>query len=108
MHTFGERPEDGGAWQPVLAFRLDDLVREFELRPPTHLKLDVDGAELAMLQGAAVTLRSTSLRSVLVEVTESQADAEPILALLTGAGFEVTSRHFHERSGVTNVILERA
>ena len=108
MHTFGERPEGEGAWQPVLAFRLDDLVEQFALRPPTHLKLDVDGAELPMLQGAPATIRSAGLRTVLVEVTESQPDAEPIVRLLADAGFRETARHLHERSGVTNVILERA
>ena len=108
MHTFGERPEGAGAWQPVLAFRLDDLVEQFALRPPTHLKLDVDGAELAMLRGAPATLRSVRLRTVLVEVTETEPDAEAIVSLLIDAGFSETERHLHERSGVTNVILERA
>lgn len=107
MHTFGERPAGEGPWQPVLAFRLDDLVRDFGLRSPTHLKVDVDGAELSMLRGSRDTLGSGSLRTVLVEVTETQAEATEILGLLIEAGFEVRGRHRHARSGVTNVILER-
>jgi FkbM family methyltransferase len=70
-------PEDGPAVfrQPVMMFRLDDLVEWLRLPPPTHIKLDVDGGELAVLEGAACTLRSPSLRSVLVEVSTALSAA---------------------------------
>jgi FkbM family methyltransferase len=107
MHTFGERTGDAETWQPVVAFRLDDLIEQFELPAPTHLKLDVDGAELSMLRGAPRTLDDPALRTVLVEVTETEAMAADVLAELDRHGFAVASRHLHGRSGVTNVILER-
>ena len=107
MHSFGTRAAGGQPWQPVLAFRLDDLAVEFALRPPTHLKLDVDGAELPTLRGAEQTLRAASLRTVLVEITEGQLEARSILELLAQADFTESSRHHHARSGVTNVILDR-
>ena len=61
--------------QPVMTFRLDDLIDTFRLPPPNHIKLDVDGGELAVLEGAARALRAPSLRSVLVEVSTSLSAA---------------------------------
>jgi FkbM family methyltransferase len=70
-------PEEGPAVfrQPVMMFRLDDLIDSFRLPPPNHIKLDVDGGELAVLEGATRTLRSPSLRSILVEVSTALSAA---------------------------------
>lgn len=77
-HGLGDAPpEDGPAVfrQPVMMFRLDDLVEQFGLPLPNHVKLDVDGGELAVLDGAARTLAAPSLRSMLVEVSASLSAA---------------------------------
>jgi FkbM family methyltransferase len=70
-------PEAGATLfpQPVLVFRLDDLIAQFQLPEPNHIKLDVDGGELAVLAGAARTLASPALRTVLIEVSTSLSDA---------------------------------
>ena len=56
--------------QPMLMFRLDDLVERFSLPAPQHVKLDVDGAELEVLRGAGALLADAELHSVLVEVPQ--------------------------------------
>jgi FkbM family methyltransferase len=71
-HALGSgSTEDGPALyqQPVMVFRLDDLIELFRLPPPNHIKLDVDGSELAVLNGASRTLASPALCSILVEVS---------------------------------------
>jgi FkbM family methyltransferase len=70
-------PEDGPTVfpQPVMVFRLDDLVEQFGLPLPNHIKLDVDGGELDVLKGAFRTLASPALRSLLVEVSTSLSTA---------------------------------
>jgi FkbM family methyltransferase len=88
--------------QPMLAYRLDDLVRQFKLPPPTHVKVDVDGAEVAVLQGAEQTLASPALRELLVEVQPGDQRVEPMLARW---GFEALERH--QTPAAINVILER-
>jgi FkbM family methyltransferase len=66
--------------QSMLGARLDDLITQYGLPPPTAIKLDVDGAEVEVLRGAQQTLRCASLTSVLVEMSdETEAEAVRIL-----------------------------
>lgn len=118
LHTVGEALYDALRRAPPVAshatlmFSLDALVAQFGLPPPTHLKLDVDGTELAVLKGAAETLGG--VRSLLVEVDERHAQAEPIHAFLQERGFRHQATHpyrYGERypayRGIANVIFTR-
>jgi FkbM family methyltransferase len=76
-HTLGDGPSEEGPTlyrQPVMAFRLDELIDRYGLPLPNHIKLDVDGGEMAVLEGAARALASPALRSMLVEVSVSLSD----------------------------------
>lgn len=53
--------------QSILTARLDDVIALFSLQSPNHLKIDVDGPELRILEGAPLTLANERLRSILVE-----------------------------------------
>jgi FkbM family methyltransferase len=83
--------------QPVLAFALDDLLERFDLPRPTHVKLDTDGSELQILQGASNALFS-DVRSLMVEMEEG--DADRIVALVGDAGFELVERNRRRRGDV--------
>lgn len=76
--------------QPILSMRLDDVVRLFRLPAPTHVKLDVDGAELEVIQGAPQTLAAQGLKGVLVEMPDEGAE---IVGMLDQAGFRLVERH---------------
>lgn len=99
LHSLGEPIGEGGRafqpafTQPILSYRLDDLVCQFALRAPNHIKLDVDGAELSVLRGADGTLAYPGLRSVLVEVDEERYPLGEIPHYLESKGFRVRSRH---------------
>jgi FkbM family methyltransferase len=77
--------------QPMLAFNLDELAEKFNLPKPTHIKLDVDGEELAVLQGASAILAYEGLRTVLVEVDHKLS--EPVIALLKSKGLKLKERY---------------
>jgi FkbM family methyltransferase len=84
--------------QPVLTVTLDHLVNHFNLPAPTLIKLDVDGAEMQVLLGARATLRSASVRSLIVELRGNEATA--IARMLEDAGLKLSNRHEHaEGSG---------
>ncbi len=76
--------------QPVMTFRLDEAVERFALPAPNHIKLDVDGGELAVLEGASRTLCSPALRTILVEVATPLSDA--VSGVLEGHGFHLESK----------------
>lgn len=70
----------------VPAMRLDDAIATFDLLPPTHVKIDVDGSEMAVLQGAARALTSDRLRWLQLEVNEPTTDPKLVLQILGAAG----------------------
>jgi FkbM family methyltransferase len=89
---YNQQPFAPAFKQGVMGARLDDLIDHFELPRPTHLKIDVDGAERAVIDGATKLLHDPGLRSVLIELNEMlEADRE-IVAILEGCGFRVRSK----------------
>lgn len=82
--------------QPMPAFRLDDLVTLLELPRPTHLKIDVDGAEVDILAGATATLAGASVRSVLAEL---RAGDDRAAGILEAAGFGLAGTYDRGRAG---------
>ncbi len=82
------KDEDGRYQQPVCAITLDTARTLFGWSAPAHIKLDVDGAEVRVLTGAAETLRLPDLRSLMVEVDRDLWD--DVLRLVTAAGLRIT------------------
>lgn len=107
LHALGEACDYKGdkfqpvVKQPVLAFALDDLIRQFALPPPTHIKLDVDGIELSILKGAEKTLAGSVLRSVLVEILEGDAHSMEVVSFLERCGLTLHSKHKYLHGGST-------
>ncbi len=44
-----------------LTYALDDLIRDYNLSQPSMIKVDVDGNELAVLEGSSETLRNAQM-----------------------------------------------
>lgn len=73
--SYGCRPEPAPSL--VQTIRLDSYVQQHHLRP-TFVKIDVEGAEAAVLEGAVNTL-SLSRPVLMVEVTRRHSDVTRIL-----------------------------
>jgi FkbM family methyltransferase len=76
--------------QPVLSYRIDDLVDSFQVRAPTHLKIDVDGIEFRVLLGAERAL--ARVRSVMLELNRWDTEAADITNYLARKGLVLHSR----------------
>ena len=77
----------------MIGFTIDDLIAQFDPPFPNYIKLDVDGLELPILEGARETLHDPRLHSVLVELSISRRDeSSSALAVLEEAGFQFISR----------------
>ena len=99
LHALGESADNRGdvfepvARQPVLAYRIDDLVEQFPIPAPNHMKIDVDGTELQILKGADHTVSSPLLRSIIVELEEGHQDRDQVVEFLSKRGLTLASRH---------------
>jgi len=92
MHAFGQLQTVEGEITPafsqsVMGFSIDEFRRTFDLAPPDHIKIDVDGIEPKILRGARETL--AHVKSVLIEIdgTNKGSVGEEVIAFLTGIGF---------------------
>jgi FkbM family methyltransferase len=76
-----------------VAVTLDRLVADGAVRPPDHVKIDVDGNELQVLRGMTKVLTGPHRpRSLQVEIN-ARHRAE-LFAFLGDCGFEVYHRHY--------------
>jgi FkbM family methyltransferase len=112
LHTLGETIDHKGevftpvATQRMLSYRLDDLIGQFKIPTPNHIKIDVDGIEKAILEGAATTLSNPSLRTIDVELAVGEGQRD-ITQLLLGKGFQLNSQYQRWTPGMLNCVFVR-
>jgi FkbM family methyltransferase len=92
-HSLGERvdfrhqPMTPAFSQGCIAARLDELVESGVVPPPDHIKIDVDGFEPKVIQGAMRLLKGSKPQSMLIEVNQNLADHMEMVAALSALGF---------------------
>ena len=91
----------------LVAIPLDEAVRLLDLPEPTHLKVDVDGGEDAVLDGAERTLRSPSLKHVVIEVESGRTDLDHVERVLREAGLTRVNVVRHGASETYNWMYQR-
>jgi FkbM family methyltransferase len=83
---------------------IDDLVARGEIEPPTMVKMDIEGAEIAALRGMARTLREARP----VVVCELHDTAREFIPLMRDLGYDLTpleSNQPIEQLGPTSHVL---
>ncbi len=112
QNTLGDAiDEKGQAFNPVfkqytLSYKIDDLIANFGIPVPNHLKIDVDGIEFLVLKGAPKTLANESLRSMIVELAEGERATE-VTNFLADKGFKLHSKYPRMTPGLFNYIFQR-
>jgi hypothetical protein len=76
---------------------LDVAIDLFSFPIPNHIKLDVDGAEALVLEGAERTLGRPELRSVLVEANADTG--RDVTSRLESAGLRLAKTHIRDKPG---------
>jgi FkbM family methyltransferase len=102
----------GGFNLNILQFGLDSLIEKQMIPPPNIMKIDIDGGELPLLQGALETLNDQSLRSIYLEIDYSQqSNSSKISQILASAGFTLTwsdMKNPATRNRMINTIWDRS
>lgn len=84
---------------PVMT--LDDARENFRLSPPTMMKIDVDGLEFSVIQGAIHTIALPQLKTILIEIDEREQGTAILTRLLSDAGFVLSEKHPREKGKST-------
>ena len=95
--------------QSVMAFTLDEFVDRFGVPLPNHVKLDVDGNESKIIAGGKRTCSSPSLKSLMIEMNESDG---ALITLLDSCGLKLTHKTraglAGEHAGMVNAVFRRS
>lgn len=85
------QPFAPSGWHNVPAFRLDNFINTTSLPVPNHIKLDVDGIEAEILDGARLVLADARVKSVLVELEKDEGTTSRVMSLMEENGFRLHS-----------------
>lgn len=91
----------------MMGYSVDDFIKQFNVDRPNHIKIDVDGIEDLIVEGAEKTLSDKAVKSVLIElnIVPNQYDKK-VIDLLNKAGFD--AHQTRECSdGIANYIFKR-
>lgn len=95
--------------QHTIKDRLDDLVARYKLPAPTAIKIDVDGHEIQLLNGAVKTLSAPELLHVFIEIAHPEDKGSEAHRIVTAAGFqEVGRQRVESYEHLYNVRFQRA
>ncbi len=92
-HSFGAEvgptlePRPAAYVQGSIAYTLDELVASKSIPVPNHVKIDVDGIEYLVVQGANQTFANQELKSVLIEISPHLKEHAALLDVMTDFGF---------------------
>ncbi len=96
-HEFGAevdtalRPKKALFAQGSISYKLDSLVESGAIPIPNHVKIDVDGIEHLVLEGAIKTFTDKKLRSVLIEISPHISEHIEICSKMKTLGFTFDS-----------------
>ena len=85
--NFEHKPLQTAFRQGCIADTLDRLIANRQVPVPNHIKIDVDGFEPKIIDGALATLSDTAVRSLLIETNQNLEDHRAMVRQLNGMGF---------------------
>jgi FkbM family methyltransferase len=99
LHSFSQATDwKGESFLPkfkqgMVGFTIDEFIKRFEPKFPTHIKIDVDGIEGKIVEGGCKTFEDPRLRSILVELDDNQPEiTRPVISTLEQAGLKLSAK----------------
>lgn len=99
MHNFGADLDfNKEKFRPVfrqgaIGLTLDELIHRYGLPLPTHIKIDVDGLERLIIDGALKTLASPAVKSLLIELNTALKEDLEVVGILESKGFRCVKKY---------------
>ena len=93
--SFGEAVDPKGKLfkpdfkQAMISYSIDEILEKIEIPFPNYIKIDVDGIEGKIIEGAKKTLKDKRLRSIMVELFPERPDYERVVSILRSSGLEL-------------------
>ena len=80
--------------QGMIGISIDELQNNWGLETPNHIKIDVDGIEGLIIDGASETLKKPQLKTVLIEIThiKGEENHNKIIDAILKCGFILESK----------------
>ena len=73
---------------------IDNLLNKNFLKIPDYIKIDVDGIEHLILEGAQLNLANKKIKSIIIEVQEDLTEqTEKIINILKKSNFHLSNKH---------------
>ncbi len=96
----------------IYSTNLDSLTIDKNFKYPNYIKIDVDGNEKSILEGAKKIFNNSSLKSILIELDENDKDFSKIKSFFKKYKFKMVSSHsppifMSNKTNVKNFIFER-
>ena len=92
----------------TIGLSIDYLIESKILEVPNYIKIDVDGNERRIIEGASNTLNNKNIKSVLIESNDVNNEKEKIIQFLKTKEFKLyKSTIASQRSGNQNLIFHR-
>tara|TARA_B110001469_G_C9396649_1_gene204197 strand:- start:108 stop:593 length:486 start_codon:yes stop_codon:yes gene_type:complete len=80
--------ENIGFAQGCITYKIDSLVEDNKLPVPDYVKIDVDGFEHKVVEGAKKTLRNKKVKSVIIEMNPKLQEHLAAIEQLKNLGFK--------------------
>ena len=92
----------------TICLSIDYLIKNKVLEIPNYIKIDVDGNERRIIEGASNTLNDKNIKSILIESNDANNEKEKIVQFLKIKEFKLyKSTITSQRSGNQNLIFNR-
>jgi FkbM family methyltransferase len=99
LHSFAEsidwkgEPFKASFKQAMLGFSVDDFVRQFNPLFPNHIKIDVDGIENKIINGAKHTLSDKRVKSILIELDSTREKyCQEVIKVIEKTGMKLINK----------------